>query len=461
MAVAAGQFRIARSYPGGDLRGSRRTVAVARLFGVDSGRERCVLPDLAVRIGPGRIVAFVGPSGSGKTTALNIIEQRHPAARNLQRMSFPGGKALVDLVAPRADLAVALELLSRCALGEAPLWLRSFETLSAGEQFRARLARALGAEAERGGGLLLIDEFSSGLHRRAAKAIAHNLRKTVTRCGISLAIATTHEDVLGDLQADTVVRLDGGGDAQIIERVPRKQPPSFARRLHIEPGSRRDYNEFARMHYRTTEELGFVSKVFVMRERPGGPCVGIVVYSHPPAELTLRNQATDGRFKGNLKLLNQEMRILRRLVIHPDLRGCGLGHRLVRRTLPLAGTPYVECLAAMGAVNPVFERAGMTRVGVCKVSKARQRVLEELRELDADPLAPDFERQVCRRPRVRTLVASQVYHWYQATTGGGEKRVERQTPQLLARIFRGLVGMQPVYFLWQRNERIAANENAT
>jgi GNAT superfamily N-acetyltransferase len=281
-------------------------------------------------------------------------------------------------------------------------------------------------------------------------AIAHNLRKIVTRSGIAVAIATPHDDILSDLQPDTLVEFDGGASACISERTPRRQPLSLMRRMHIEPGSRRDYEAFARMHYRTTDELGFVSKVFVMRERLRGPSVGIVVYSHPPAELALRNQETGGRFKGNLKRLNHEMRILRRLVVHPDLRGCGLGHRLVRRTLPLVGTPYVECLAAMGEVNPVFERAGMQRIGVCATPQERERTVARLRELDVDPLAPDFEQQVCRRPRVRTLVAAQVFRWYQATTGGGEKRVERQSPQLLARIFRGLVGMQPVYYLWKR-----------
>ena len=445
------QLKIACRRMPANPRVSRRTVEVAQLFGAGPPDGRVVVPDLSIPIGGGRIVAFVGPSGSGKTTALAQIEQRYPAARNLERMSFPEGKALVDAVLPRGSLSDALRILNLCALGEVQLWLRAYSTLSAGEQFRARLARALGAEMAAGGrGLLLIDEFGSGLHRRAARAIAHNLRKIVTRSGIAVAVATPHDDILSDLQPDTLVEFDGGASACISERTPRRQPLSLMRRMHIEPGSRRDYEAFARMHYRTTDELGFVSKVFVMRERLRGPSVGIVVYSHPPAELALRNQETGGRFKGDLKRLNREMRILRRLVVHPDLRGCGLGHRLVRRTLPLVGTPYVECLAAMGEVNPVFERAGMQRIGVCATPQERERTVAQLRELDVDPLAPDFEQQVCRRPRVRKLVAAQVFRWYQATTGGGEKRVERQSPQLLARIFRGLVGMQPAYYLWKR-----------
>jgi len=436
-------------------RTSRRAGQVRRLFGVNAAPARLVLPELAPRLGPGRIIALVGPSGSGKTTALRHLENRHASARSLERMCFPEGRPLVDVVAPRGSLAEALALLSLCALGEAPLWLRSFETLSAGQQFRARLARALGGESGpgvgpgAGRGPLLIDEFGSGLHRRAAKAIAHNLRKLVTRRGLSVALATAHEDVLGDLQPDVLVRLDGGA-AEVRERSPGSARFSLLRRLHIEPGSRRDWDAFARMHYRATDELGFVDKVFVMREGLRGPAVGIVVYSYPPAELALRNQATGERFKGDLPKLNREMRILRRLVVHPDLRGCGLGHRLVRRTLPLVGTAYVECLAAMGAVNPVFERAGMKRVGTCAPSKTLARTVEQLRRLAVSAQAPDFEVQVCRRPQVRRLVAAQVLQWYQATTGCGAQRVARQSPQSLARVFRGLVGMAPVYYLWER-----------
>ncbi|MCB9865619.1 MAG: hypothetical protein H6816_03160 [Phycisphaerales bacterium] len=444
----------------GRLCTSDRGLAVCQLFGIDSSpavpaaAPGWVLPNEVLRVGRGRILAVVGPSGSGKTTLLGRLAAEHAAAVDVQRIEFPEGKAVVDGVAPRAPLASALELLSQCALGEASLWLRAYETLSAGEQFRARLARGLGAERDGGaGGLLLIDEFGSGLHRRAARALAFNLRKVVTRRGLAVAVATPHEDVLADLQPDVLVRLADYGLANVQSRVPRAPRFSLLRRARVGAGSRRDWADFARMHYRGTDELGFVDKVFVMRAGVGGPCLAIVVYSYPPAELALRNEVTGGAYKGDLRKLNRDVRILRRLVVHPDLRGCGLGHRLVRRTLPLVGTRYVECLAAMGAVNPVFERAGMTRVGVCAQPRARQRTLARLAELGADPHAGDFEVQVCRRPAVRALVAAQVQQWYQATTGQGEGRVARQTPQMLARIFRGLAGLSPVYYLWESGVR--------
>ena len=109
----------------------------------------------------------------------------------------------------------------------------------------------------------------------------------------------------------------------------------------------------------------------------------------------------------------------------------------------------MEWRAARGAVNPVFEKAGMRRIGTCAVPVARDAALQALRKAGVDPLAADFVAQVCRRPTVRRLVRERVRIWYRgATAGAGEERVERQTPTQLARTFRQLVGSEPVYLLW-------------
>ncbi len=436
---------------------SSRLAEVARYFGVAPSGERVVLPDRAVPIEPGCVVAFVGHSGTGKSTGLDVVESQFPRAHNISRMKFPTNRALIDAVAPRASLSDAMSILSQCALGEAQLWMRVYEELSDGEKFRARLARAIGFASEGAApGLLIIDEFASGLHRRAAKSIAYNLRRLATRRGLAVVLATNNDDILSDLQPDVRLDLKSGRELEFVERKPLQRAPSIWRRLRIERGTRRDHDAFYRMHYRTSDELGFVSKVFILREGKGGDPLGICVYSHGPAKLALRNEATDGRYTRNLKRLNREMRILRRLVLHPDLRGCGIAHRFVRRTLPLAGTRFVECLASMGAINPVFERAGMKRIGVCKVPPKRQRIIDEVSALGADPLSPDFENQVCRRPKLRAAVSELVSQWYEATTAGGERRVERQSSEMLARLFRNLIGSKPVYYLWERTKRHGA-----
>jgi ABC-type lipoprotein export system ATPase subunit len=437
-----------------EVRRTPRVEQVVLHFGLPRRVEAVEAVDpVRVRLGPGRIIAFVGPSGGGKTTALSLIESRFPGAHNVQRVSFPRDRSVVDSVVAGGSLADALSVLSACALGEPRLWIRYYHELSDGEKFRARLARAVGLHARSPAAApLLCDEFCTGLHRRAAKAIAFNLRKLVTRRKLNLVVATSTEDVLPDLQPNTTVRMLGDGRHEATERKPARRPISFWRRLHVERGSKRDYAAFATMHYRATDELGFVDKVFVLREGVGGDPCAIVVYSHPPLELALRNRATGGRFVRNPTRLNREVRILRRLVVHPDVRGCGLGHRLVADTLPQVGTRFVECLASMGAVNPVFEKSGMTRVGQCAPTPQQATTLAELARLDVDPFEKDFGLQVCRRPRVRRIVSAFVFNWYRATTGGGERRVARQSPQLVAQTFRGLIGSRPVYYLWCRDQ---------
>src|SRR5690606_4340339 len=94
--------------------------------------------------------------------------------------------------------------------------------------------------------------------------------------------------------------------------------------------------------------------------------VGVLVRSLPRLDGSLRDVATGGRYRGlrpheRAAMLNREMRVISRVVIDPRYRGLGLAVRLVRHALDHAETPYTEALAAMGRVNPFFERAGMTR----------------------------------------------------------------------------------------------------
>ncbi len=442
-------------------RASDRTTSVSLRFGIPlHGKPHVVIEPTKVTIRPGQIVLVLGPSGSGKTSALAQFERQLRGGCAVQRVRFPADVAILDRVAPWASLSDAVAILTSCALSEPGLWVRPFTQLSDGERFRACLARAIGLQSRSATSTaLLCDEFCSTLHRRAAKAISFNLRKLVERMRLTVVAACCNEDVITDLQPDTLVRLRGQGRCDVEKRDTRSRRPSSLRRnMRIERGGKRDYERFSAMHYRATDELGFVDKVFVMRERSSRETFGIVVYAFGPCELALRNRATAGQFQGNPRRLNESVRILRRLVIHPDVRGCGFGHYLVRKTLPLVGTEYVECLAAMGSFNPVFEKAGMRRIGRCAVPPKQRAALKRLQSLGVHPNDRDFTIHVCRSRRVREIVSGVVHAWYSATTGGGAARVARQPPQTLARIFRGLIASEPVYYLWhRRKQRLSEN----
>ena len=124
-------------------------------------------------------------------------------------------------------------------------------------------------------------------------------------------------------------------------------------------------------------------------ESERGCLVGILVLSLPRLSCQLRDVATGGRYvklepsyRG--KMLNREVRVISRVVIDPRYRGSGLAVRLVKHALENAETVYSEALAAMGRVNPFFERAGMVKYER-PVLPEHARLLDVMGELGIEP----------------------------------------------------------------------------
>ena len=412
---------------------------------------RALVENVELQVGPGRIVLLCGASGSGKSSILRRLAEQVESPIWVGRSALKSTLPLIDAIAPRQRLSVAMEILTACGMGEPRLWIRRYTDLSDGEKFRAALARAIGTALRAPSpGTILCDEFTALLHRRAAKAIAHNLRKLVSRHHLSLVVATAQDDIIEDLQPDEIVRL-GGHESSVVAASPSDRPISLRRDAFIEPGSLRDYRRFGEMHYRTRDGLGFVDKVFLLRESSENEPLGILIFAHAPRELALRNLVTQGRFIRNMRRLNRELRILRRLVMHPDIRGCGLGHWFVRSTLPMVGVRFVECLAVMGAVNPIFEKAGMTRIGRCPLPRGRLALLNRMRQMKLDPFTPDFDRKVALYPRIRELVERTIRDWVTSTQSAAPYDVAHRTPLELAAVFRQIIGEPPMYYLWDRD----------
>ncbi len=431
------------------LPASRRVREVCRQFGMAPQSDPMLLVDnVVVPLQPGQILLVTGPSGTGKSHALRCLAgQLGRRAVWVSRQVPDNRSAIVDQVAPDLPLSQAVSILTACGLGEPRLWLRRYADLSDGEQFRVRLAMGIGAGRARGGALIA-DEFCAVLHRRLACAMAFNLRKMISASGLCLIAATTHEDLQADLQPDWVLKMPFPAPLDSRPQVLTEQPISFFRRLWIGAGRLSDYKLFEAMHYRKREGLGPLDKIFVLRDGVGGEALGVAVYAYAPLSLRLRNAVTGGVYHRAGKAINRDFRILRRLVVHPDIRGCGLAHWLVAQTLPQVGRRYVECLAAMGAVNPVFERAGMVRLGLAGVPARQQRACEALQQLRVDPLAKDFEEVVTARSEVRAVVARSVHTWLRATTGRTIEQMQRMTSRQLAAGYLQLMATEPVYYLW-------------
>jgi GNAT superfamily N-acetyltransferase len=150
---------------------------------------------------------------------------------------------------------------------------------------------------------------------------------------------------------------------------------SVMARLVIERATKKAYEELAMWHYRS-ERLGPYTAIFGARVPGQRHWAGVIVYAMPQIGSSRRAAAmaalsgagesplvAAGSIAERIGWLNANVRCISRVIVEPRYRGIGLAVRLVRQTLPLAGVPVVEALAAMGNVNPFFEKAGMTRCG--------------------------------------------------------------------------------------------------
>jgi len=102
----------------------------------------------------------------------------------------------------------------------------------------------------------------------------------------------------------------------------------------------------------------------------GGPpmphrIVAAAVLSYPTVNSSARDSALGmGRLSRGrrLRFVNSHVRVISRLVVHPQFRGLGLAWRLVRFVCEECSTRFVEAFAVMGRVHPFFEKGGMRRI---------------------------------------------------------------------------------------------------
>jgi ABC-type ATPase with predicted acetyltransferase domain len=141
---------------------------------------------------------------------------------------------------------------------------------------------------------------------------------------------------------------------------------SFVNELWLSDGTTADWPYFARWHYRGRRPA-FTRRVILLWH--GTEPVGICAFGAPAAAVAMRSRYFGLRNPGGraaLAALNAKLWVLQRVVIHPAYRGAGLAAAFVRRACELCPADWVETLAAMGHANPVFERAGFTRVGAAR-----------------------------------------------------------------------------------------------
>ena len=357
---------------------TERTFEVAEAFGlgVDEDHEHILYDDFELRLTEGDVVYITGDSGSGKSVLLRALkDDLGDEAASMEELEFPEDVALIDSIG--SSFQDALKLLSLVGLNDAFLFLRKPGELSDGQRYRYNIAQLIISSKK----FWLCDEFCSTLDRTTAKIVSYNFQKLARMKGSTLVVATTHDDLLNDLNPS--IHIQKGWGAQIkVDYLPDNLLTrcSVVRDVLIRESNKEEYKILSSFHYREAKApVPFRFYAMVL----DGELIGVIVYSYPPVHTKGRKQAVG--YTPGLTELNLEWAQISRVVIHPKYRSIGLGIKLVRETLPLQGRQHVELTAVMAQYNPFAEKAGMRLILVSTPHPSVLKALEVLRRHGFNP----------------------------------------------------------------------------
>lgn len=215
------RFSVSKTYPWqGEI--TDKVAKVMRMFGLTVERltRNAVEHKCSFQADAGDIVYITGPSGSGKSVLLRELEQAVPDCEraNLDRIELPADKTVIDCVdsicSPQVagDFLAALRLLSVAGLNDVFCVLNQPARLSDGQKYRFRLAVALAG----GKKFVFADEFCTNLDRISASVVAYNVRRFAKKHGVTFILASSHQDILADLQPDVIVTKELSGPTEVI-----------------------------------------------------------------------------------------------------------------------------------------------------------------------------------------------------------------------------------------------------
>ena len=449
---------------------TKRTLEVAKAFGIGVDEEQVfpVFEDFELDVEPGDVIYVTGESGAGKSILLKAMARELSRHREFggvitdREIEVKPGEILIHGVG--RDAGEAMKILSMVGLNEAYLFLRRYRELSEGQKYRYKLAKAFWSDKK----TLIFDEFCSTLDRVTARIVAYLAQKFCRRNGRTLIAASTHEDLIEDLNPDLVVWKGFGPEVKVSRRKPVEKPCSILKHIAIEEGSYEDYKKLAKFHY-VGRSAGYVRRIFKAVARYGNRAelAGVIVYSHPYLDVSARSIAVpELRIlrrrldpKAYAKLIDRSFSRISRVIVHPKYRGIGVGTMLVGETLKLAGTPYVEALAVMARYNPFFEKAGMKRIEYRSRSEELVgKALRELEKLGIDPAligSRRYLREVLSKLGLRDLRrASRIVERIARAKLRSAKTIERirslDREAMIETLSR--LRAKPEYFIWRNPE---------
>ena len=449
---------------------TNRTLQIAEAFGlgIDDEKEFSIYKNFKININEGDIVYVTGDSGSGKSLLLNELKQKVKDYISIEDIVVNDDLTLIDSIGK--DTNEALYYLSLVGLSDAFLCLRRFNELSDGQKYRYKLAKMLEIDKP----VLIADEFCALLDRDTAKIIAFNYQKICRKFNKTLIVATTHTDLKEDLNANVYIYKKYEDNIDIAYEELNRKECSLFNQIKIEEGSIQDYYKLEKFHYRNGKFAGHY-KTFRMLHND--ELIGVICYSYPPLALKGRNTYTD-RYKNSTseiaKLINKELKIVSRVVIHPKYRGVGLATKLLKETMPLTNQKYIELLAVMSKFNPFAEKSGMVKVEYEESNKYKK-IQNYLTEHDFDLFLCNSTSYTVDKIKTmngedRKVLADMVikkvksvYTGISANRGkAGKKGINDNSDNIddyiLAILIKECLPKDRVYYIWENSQYID-NEN--
>jgi ABC-type lipoprotein export system ATPase subunit/predicted acetyltransferase len=234
------------------------------------------------------IGVIYGGSGSGKSTLLKQFGE-------IKEVEFDNTKSLIsnfDWLEP----IDAANLLTSIGLSSVPTWLRSYNILSNGEQYRARMAYLIGKAQI--GDIILIDEFTSVVDRDVAKAMSYSIGKYIRKKNLKVIFASCHFDIMEWLMPCFIY----SPNKERVERLECLRRPEI--KLEVFRCRYEAWKLFKQHHY-LSQDLNKASKCFgAIWENKIIGFIGILPLPHPNMKNCFR---------------------VTRLVVLPDYQGLGIG----------------------------------------------------------------------------------------------------------------------------------------
>lgn len=182
---------------------SARVLEIAEGFGLGlDDKEFVVFDNQTVEIIPGDVVYITGQSGSGKSLLLKELKKQMLAAGE-SIIDIDGvdlrDVALIDQIGKSTNEGI--EYMQLTGVNDANIWLRKPSELSDGQRYRFKLAKAI----ESGAKVWFADEFLAVLDRMTAENVAFNMQKIARKVGATLIVATTHTDMVSNLDPSVYI----------------------------------------------------------------------------------------------------------------------------------------------------------------------------------------------------------------------------------------------------------------